>query len=91
MKTVASTFKKLARSMGVGVRVRVRVVRKSDGWTVDLSDHCGVDWITGLDYAENLDASTVDFRSGTPMTFEVMLPATYVLQPIGDTYTLCRS
>ncbi|HNE87750.1 MAG: hypothetical protein U0R27_13080 [Candidatus Nanopelagicales bacterium] len=40
---------------------------------------------------EGDDASTVDFRSGTPMTFEVMLPATYVLQPIGDTYTLCRS
>lgn len=61
MRTVASAFTKLARALGVAVRVRIRVIRKSDGWTVDLSDHCGADWITGLDYAENLDASTVDF------------------------------
>lgn len=61
MRTVAAAFAKLERSLGAAVRVRVRVVRKSDGWTVDLTDHCGIDWVRGLSYSENLDNSTVEF------------------------------
>jgi len=61
MRTIGAAFERLARSFDAGVATRVRVVNKTTGVTVDLSDHDGVNWVRGIDYAEDLDNTTATF------------------------------
>jgi hypothetical protein len=61
MRTIDAAFTRLARSFDAGVATRVRMVRKSDGWTVDLTDHCETNWVRGVQYAAGLDNNTITF------------------------------
>jgi hypothetical protein len=61
MRTVPTEFARLAKSFDAGVATRVRTIRKSDGWEVDLTDLCGANWVRGMKYAEGSDNNTVAF------------------------------
>jgi len=61
MRTIDPEFVRLARTFDAGCATRVRMLRKSDGWEVDLTDLCGVNWVRGVQYAEGLDNNTATF------------------------------
>lgn len=61
MRAIPTALARLARSFDTGVATRVRTVRKSDGWTVDLTDLCDANWVRGVSYAEDLENNTVTF------------------------------
>lgn len=61
MIPISTALSRLARSFDAGVATRVRMIRKSDGWTVDLSDHCDTNWVRGITYGAGIDNNTATF------------------------------